>query len=122
MLIHSTNFINNTYFNKIQVTSTHHTTPFQLLKSITDAYNFANEELQEAAKANTIENFFLVFDKMLERLFVERLDGNEEIFMRLMNDDEFRAIASKYLMKEVYGTQCLHTHINAEVKYICTSI
>ena len=62
----------------------------------------ANEELKEAAKVNSLENFSLVFDKMLERLFVERMDGNEEIFMRLMNDDEFRAIASKYLVKEVY--------------------
>lgn len=39
---------------------------------------------------------------MLERLFVERMDGNEEIFVRLMNDDDFRKIASKYLVKEVY--------------------
>lgn len=62
----------------------------------------ANEELQEAAKANTLENFELVFNKMLERLFVERMDGNEEIFTRLMNDDEFREIASNYLVKEVY--------------------
>ena len=64
----------------------------------------ANEELQEAAKANTLENFAYVFDKMLERLFVDRMDGNEEIFTRLMNDDSFRAIASKYLVKEVYDS------------------
>lgn len=62
----------------------------------------ANEELQEAAKANNIENFAYVIDKLLERLFVERMDGNEEIFTRLMNDDSFRAIASKYLVREVY--------------------
>jgi type I restriction enzyme R subunit len=62
----------------------------------------ANEELQEAAKANTLENFAYVFDKMLERLFVERMDGNEEIFTRLMNDDEFKQLASRHLVKEVY--------------------
>ena len=54
------------------------------------------------AKANKLEDFSFVFDKMLERLFVERMEGNEEIFTRLMNDEEFRAIASKYLVKEVY--------------------
>jgi type I restriction enzyme R subunit len=64
----------------------------------------ANEELQEAAKVNTLENFAYVFDKMLERLFVERMDGNEEIFIRLMNDDEFRSLASKYLVKAVYNS------------------
>jgi type I restriction enzyme R subunit len=62
----------------------------------------ANNDLQIAAKANNLEDFAYVFDKMLERLFVERMDVNEEIFARLMNDDEFRNIASKYLMKEVY--------------------
>ena len=62
----------------------------------------SNEELQEAAKANTLENFKYVFDKMLEGLFVERMDGNEEIFTRLMNDEEFKEIASKHLVREVY--------------------
>jgi type I restriction enzyme R subunit len=62
----------------------------------------SNEELQEVAKVNKLEDFSYVFDKMLERLFVERMEGNEEIFTRLMNDEEFRALASKYLVKEVY--------------------
>lgn len=48
--------MNNTYFNKIQVTSTHHSTPFQLPKSITDAYNFANEEIDNGHK-----NICLIF-------------------------------------------------------------
>ena len=58
--------------------------------------------MKEAAKVNKIENFSYLFDKMLERLFVERMDGNEEIFTRLMNDEEFREVASKHLVKEVY--------------------
>ncbi len=62
----------------------------------------ANEELQEAAKVNSLENFSYVFDKLLVNLFVERMDGNEEIFVKLMNDDQFKEIASKHLVKEVY--------------------
>lgn len=62
----------------------------------------ANEQLRQAVMANTIENFEQVFNKQLENLFVERMDGNEEIFVRLMNDDAFRNIASGYLMKAVY--------------------
>lgn len=61
-----------------------------------------NEELQTVAKANTIEGFSYIFDKMMEKLFVERIDGNEEIFTRLINDEEFKKVASKYLVKEVY--------------------
>jgi type I restriction enzyme R subunit len=62
-----------------------------------------NEELTEAAKVNSLENFSLVFEKMLERLFVERMEGNEEIFVRLMNDNDFRNVASKHLVRDVYS-------------------
>jgi type I restriction enzyme R subunit len=62
-----------------------------------------NEELQEAAKVNSLNNFKLVFDKMIEQLFVDRMDGNEEIFIRLMNDNEFRNFAAKYLVNDVYS-------------------
>ena len=62
----------------------------------------ANEQLRQAVMANSIENFEPVFNKQLENLFVERMDGNEEIFVRLMNDDAFRKVAAGYLMRAVY--------------------
>lgn len=62
-----------------------------------------NERLQDAAKVNSLENFNYVFEKMLEGLFIERMEGNEEIFTKLMNDDQFRNIAAGYLVKEVYS-------------------
>ena len=52
--------------------------------------------------ANTLENFEPVFNQQLEDLLVERMDGNEEIFVRLMNDEEFRQVASAYLTRAVY--------------------
>ena len=61
-----------------------------------------NETLQEAARANSVDNFAYVFEKMLEGLFIERMDGNEEIFGRLMNDDDFRRVAREHLLHEVY--------------------
>lgn len=70
----------------------------------------ANEKLKEAAKVNTEENFKPVFEKMLEGLFIQRMEGNEEIFKKLMNDDKFRDIAAQHLVKEVYG------RINVETK------
>lgn len=63
----------------------------------------ANQQLRQAAEANSIENFEPVFNKQLENLFVERMENNEEIFVRLMNDDAFREIAAKHLMKAVYA-------------------
>jgi type I restriction enzyme R subunit len=62
----------------------------------------ANEQLRQAVMANSIENFAPVFNKQLENLFVERMDGNEEIFVRLMNDEAFRNVAAGHLMRAVY--------------------
>ena len=53
--------------------------------------------------ANTMENFKPVFNKQLENLFVERMAGNEEIFVKLMNDDAFRDLAASHLMQAVYA-------------------
>jgi type I restriction enzyme R subunit len=49
-----------------------------------------------------MENFKPVFDQMLEGLFVDRMEGNEDIFDRLMNDAEFRNIAANDLMRDIY--------------------
>ena len=62
----------------------------------------ANEQLRRAVMANSIENFEPVFNRQLENLFLERMEGNEEIFVRLMNDEAFRNVAATHLMRAVY--------------------
>jgi len=62
----------------------------------------ANVKLQAAAKVNKMEDFAYVFNRMLEGLFIERMEGNEDIFNRLMKDDEFRTMAAGHLVQEVY--------------------
>lgn len=61
-----------------------------------------NDKICDAAKANSMENFNPVFKKMLEGIFIERMEGNEEIFTKLMNDDKFKNLATKHLVREVY--------------------
>jgi type I restriction enzyme R subunit len=61
-----------------------------------------NKTLRTAAKANSMENFKPVFDRMLEGLFIDRMEGNEDIFERLMNDSEFRNIAANELLRDIY--------------------
>jgi hypothetical protein len=46
--------------------------------------------------------FTSVFNKQLENLLVERMGGNEEISVRLMNDEAFRDVAAGHLMRAVY--------------------
>jgi type I restriction enzyme R subunit len=62
----------------------------------------ADETLQQAARVNTLEDFKYIFDKALEGLFIDRMDGNEEIFAKLMNDDKFRDVAARHLLRQVY--------------------
>ena len=49
-----------------------------------------DENISEAARANNYTNFALYLDRMLDELFIERMEGNEEIFSRVMTDTDFR--------------------------------
>jgi type I restriction enzyme R subunit len=60
------------------------------------------ETLKQASKVNSLEGFALIFEEMLERLFIERMEGNEGIFDRVMSDGKFRKIVSERLVHEVY--------------------
>lgn len=62
----------------------------------------SNETLRQAAAANTIENFKYVFAKALEDLFIDRMEQNDEIFARFMNDEQFQQAVESNLRKEVY--------------------
>ena len=62
----------------------------------------ADNSLRQAAVANTMENFGYVFRKALEGLFIDRMDQNEEITAKFMNEDQFRETVSHHLLKEVY--------------------
>jgi len=62
----------------------------------------ADAGLRQAAMANTLENFGYVFRKALEGLFIDRMDQNEEITARYMNEERFREAVSQHLLKDVY--------------------
>jgi len=62
----------------------------------------ADEGLRQAAIANPIDNFKYVFDKALEDLIIDRMEQNEDIFARFMNDKEFQKMVSSNLLKQVY--------------------
>jgi len=62
----------------------------------------SDENLRQAATANTLDNFRYVFVKVLENLFIDRMESNEEIFAKYMNDAEFKKVVSEHLLKQVY--------------------
>jgi type I restriction enzyme, R subunit len=61
-----------------------------------------DEGLKQAAAANPGDKFELVFKNLLEALFVERMDQNEEIFTRFMNDAPFQKLVTSWLASEAY--------------------
>lgn len=63
----------------------------------------ADKTLQQAAQANTIENFGYVFKKALEGIFIDRMDQNEEITAKFMNEKQFRDAVTQHLVNDVYG-------------------
>ena len=62
----------------------------------------ADDGLRQAAAVNPGDKFELVFKNLLENLFVERMDQNEEIFVRFMNDAPFQKIVTAWMASEAY--------------------
>jgi type I restriction enzyme R subunit len=62
----------------------------------------ADGDLQQAAMANTIDNFGYVFRRALEGLFIDRMEQNEDIFNRFMNDSQFQKVVEDTLRRQVY--------------------
>lgn len=60
------------------------------------------DSLHQAARANPIDKFQLVFRQILESLFIERMDMNEELFARFMNEPEFQELVAEGLGQKVY--------------------
>ena len=61
-----------------------------------------DENIAEVARANNFANFFSYLDRVLDELFIARMEGNEEIFSRVMTDTEFRSTAHEHLAREVF--------------------
>ena len=61
-----------------------------------------NENITEAARANSLKDFASYLDRMLDELFIARMEGNEEIFAKVMTDTEFRSAAHEHLAHEIF--------------------
>ncbi|MHB8310173.1 type I restriction endonuclease subunit R [Metallibacterium sp.] len=61
-----------------------------------------NESLRKAAEVNSLDKFHLVFRQVLESLFIERMELNEELFTDYMGKPEMQELVSKWLGGRVY--------------------
>ncbi|MDT8283742.1 MAG: type I restriction endonuclease subunit R, partial [Gammaproteobacteria bacterium] len=62
-----------------------------------------NEALQKAAEVNSLDKFQLVFRQVLESLFIERMELNEELFTDYMSKPNMQELVSKWLGSQVYA-------------------
>ena len=61
-----------------------------------------DENIVEAARANNFADFAASLDRVLDELFIARMEGNEGIFSRVISDTEFRSAAHEHLANEIY--------------------
>ena len=63
---------------------------------------FEDAGLKEAASANNFGDFSSILAKAFEGILIDRMEGNEEIFERLMGDADVRGIAVNDIAKSLY--------------------
>ena len=61
-----------------------------------------DDGLRRAAAVNPGDKFELLFKNVLEKVFVDRMDQNEDIFVRFMNDLPFQKIVTSWMADEAY--------------------
>jgi type I restriction enzyme R subunit len=61
-----------------------------------------DERLGVQAKTNTIDNFKYGFEDVFIAKLVDRMDQNQDIFNKIMDDKAFASVVKDYLLKKVY--------------------
>lgn len=61
-----------------------------------------DEHVAGAARVNNFADFAASLNRKLDDLFVARMEGNEELLKRVMEDDDFRSVVHEHLAQEVF--------------------
>ena len=61
-----------------------------------------DETLAMQAKNNTKDNFRYVFDKAFIKKAMGRMNKNQKVFTKMMNDEDFQSAIKVYLLEQVY--------------------
>ncbi|MDZ5722620.1 type I restriction endonuclease, partial [Bacillus sp. SXabc123] len=62
-----------------------------------------DEDIRQKAKNNTKENFKFAFEKSFMDFVIDRMSSNQEFFMKILENDEFKAYIMEDMLNEVYG-------------------
>ena len=61
-----------------------------------------NESLSQQAKSNSIQNFKYGFDDIFLTTLIERMEDNQDIFTKIIDDPEFGDAVRAWMLKKVY--------------------
>lgn len=62
----------------------------------------AADGLAAQARNNTLDNFRLVFDPKFIDTVITRMDANDAIFKRILDDEDFRDVLADFYLKKMY--------------------
>ncbi len=62
----------------------------------------SDEKLSEQAKSNSIDNFKFGFDDVFMDKLIGRMEQNQDIFTKMMDDKDFGGHVRDYMLKKVY--------------------
>ncbi len=62
-----------------------------------------NVSLSQQAKSNSIQNFKYGFDDIFLATLIERMDNNQDIFTKIIDDPEFGDAVKDWMLKKVYN-------------------
>ena len=74
----------------------------QLFFDQMEASWLADEQLVDQARANPLDNFRLVFADKFISTMVGRMDDNEDLFKRVLDDREFQAAVMEHYLRRVF--------------------
>ena len=61
----------------------------------------ASRSSQPRAPTN-LRDFSFYLERVLDELFIDRMEGNEDIFSRIMSGHDFRSLAHEHLAREIF--------------------
>ncbi len=74
----------------------------QLFFDSVEAEAVQSAEVNEVAQANTFDDFSTAMEKELEGWFIDRMEGNDEVFRKVMADEGLRRMVSDHLLRRIY--------------------
>ncbi len=68
-----------------------------------EAELIADDKLSEQAKNNSLSNFKFGFEDAFMDKLIARMEQNQDIFTKMMDDNDFGGLVKDYMLKKVYG-------------------